>query len=93
MNMLAPLAWPERFGAISAEHRVLAVEHVAQLRAAFGDDLSNIQADLDMGKLLAVLPEIEVALAEASDPGEAARVAREFFAALNIDPRALGQPQ
>lgn len=92
MNMLAPLAWPERFGAISAEHRVLAVEHVAQLRAALGDDLNNIQADVNMSSLLAVLPEIEVALAEAGDPDKAADVAREFFAALNIDPSNFSPP-
>lgn len=93
MNVLAPLAWPERFGALSAEHGAHAAQHIGKLRAALGGDLSNIQADVKMGTLRALLPEIEAALAEPCDPEKHAQVAREFFAALNIDPQAFGEPQ
>lgn len=92
MNMLAPLAWPERFGALSAEHRAHAAEHVAKLRAVLGGDLSKIQADVNMGTVLALLPEIEAALAEPDDTEKLAQVAREFFAALNIGPSTFSPP-
>lgn len=92
LNVLAPFVWPERFGALSADQRTDATKHISALREALEGDLSNIQADVKLQKVQALLPEIELAFAAGADPEKQAQVAREFFEALNVAPNTFPSP-
>lgn len=81
MNCLAILAWPGRFGELSARDRSSLIKTVRTLRDTFGDGTA-VEMEADLSQMLRSLPEIERALVAEENIQQ---LARRFFSAMAVD--------